>query len=61
MDPLAITALALEILKLGTNIAEAAQAGDAEKVKEYLSQVSKRVQAAEDAWDAAARPGDDIG
>ena len=53
--------VALELIQFGVRAAQASQAGDEESAKEHLRQARQHVQDADDAWVAAAQPGDDQG
>ncbi len=45
----------IEAARLAMSAIEAAQNGDEAKAREYLQQVQARVQAADDAWQAAGQ------
>lgn len=55
---LAVT-IAGEVIKLASTALEAAQAGRGDEAMALLGQARDRCQAANDAWEAAAKPGDD--
>ncbi len=61
MVALETVTIALELMKLGMSAIEAANAGDEPAARKLLMEAGERVKAAGNAWDAAGKPGDDIG
>jgi len=53
--------IAIEVIKLAAAAAEASNVGDENQARALLAQAASRVTAAEEAWEAAAKPDDDQG